>query len=158
MKDNPYINNIKKELKDYKDLCRNKSGRTYSTYSDWKEHIIELLKPFDVKLLENFKHYCIYREKTENRSQVVFLPVSISFISFYMSHLDWPEQWFWMELITYTTAAMVAAAVIAWSYSSYTLLKDFYEDVAIIIQEYIESIPSDDKRRLIESKEDEVRK
>lgn len=157
-KNNSYGFNFKEEIKDYKALCKNKDKRKYKTYLDWKSHIIGNLKKFDIQSLENFRHLCLYQEKTENRGKDVFLPLSIALFSLYLSQLVIPDQNFFAAVIGYTLAAIVVAVSVIFSYFSYAFPKDFYHDVAEITQEYINGFPECEKKLLIAVKEIEVRK
>lgn len=157
-KNNSYGFNFNEEIKDYKALCKNKENRKYRTYLDWKEHIINNLKSLDIKSLENFRHLCLYQEKTETRGKDVFLPLSIALFSLYLTQFAIPDQDFFAAVIGYTLAAIVVTVSVIFSYFSYAFPKDFYHDVAEITQEYINAFPESEKRLLIAVKEFEVRK
>lgn len=157
-KNNLYGFDFKEEIKDYKALCKNKEKRKYKTYLDWKKHIIENLKNMNIQSLENFRHLCLYQEKTENRGKDIFLPLSIAWISLYFSQLINPDQNFWSAVIGYSLTVLVVTVLVLLSYFSYAFPKDFYHDVAEITQEYINAFPESEKKLLIAVKEIEVRK
>lgn len=89
---NTYGFNFNEEIKDYKDLCKNKEKRKYRTYLDWKKHIVENLEGMNIQSLENFRHLCLYQEKTENRGKEVFLPLSIALFSLYLTQFAIRDQ------------------------------------------------------------------
>lgn len=155
---NTYGFNFNEEIKDYKDLCKNKEKRKYRTYLDWKKHIVENLEGMNIQSLENFRHLCLYQEKTENRGKEVFLPLSIALISLYLTQCAIPNENFIAAVIGYSLAAMIISVSVIVSYFSYAFPKDFYHDVAEITQEYINAFPEDEKKLLIAVKEIEVRK
>lgn len=155
---NTYGFNFNEEIKDYKDLCKNKEKRKYRTYLDWKKHIVENLEGMNIQSLENFRHLCLYQEKTENRGKEVFLPLSIALFSLYLTQFAIRDQDFFAAVIGYTLAAIVVTVSVIFSYFSYAFPKDFYHDVAEITQEYINAFPEDEKKLLIAVKEIEVRK
>lgn len=157
-KNNLYGFNFKEELKDYRALCKNKKNRKYNAYLDWKNHIIENFKSFDIRTLENFRYLCLYKEKTETSGKDVFLPLTIALISLYLTQFAIPEKNFLAAVIGYTLMAIVVSALVMFSYFSYVFPKDFYHDVAEIAQEYINSFPEGERMLLIAKKEFEVSK
>lgn len=148
MENNTYGFNFKEEIKDYKDLCRNKKNCKYKTYLAWKRYIHNKIKEFDIETLENFRRFCLYREKTENRGKELFWSLSLTLISLYLTQLEIPEGYFLAAVIGYTLAAVIVTVVVILNYFSYVFPKDFYHDIVEITQEYIKSLPDDEKMLL----------
>lgn len=70
MKKLPYheIINIKEERKEYALLCNGKSKR-FTLYTEWEEHIKELLSRFSSPQdLYNFKHYCMNADRVQEKT------------------------------------------------------------------------------------------
>lgn len=157
-KDNIYGFDYKQEIKEYTALCKNKRNRKYKNYLDWKKHIIENLDGMNMRTLENFLHLCLYQEKLENRGIEVFMPLSLGVVSLYLSQLIVPEIDVWGAAIGYTAVMLVVIASIIKSYFSYVFPKDFYHDVAEITREYMNSLPENNNKPLIEANETEVQR
>ncbi len=157
-KNNLYEFDFKVEIKDYTALCKNKKNSKYKTYLDWKKHIIEEIKDMNIQSLENFRHLCFYWEKAENRFKDIFLPLSIACISLYLTPLINPDKILWLTVIVYFLTVLLVSSLVSFSYFSYALTKDFYHDLAEIVQEYVDSFPEIEKNQLKAIRKIEVRK
>lgn len=84
MKRNPYkeIINLKKEVKEYKKLCRNNSKK-FKHYSDWENHIRTILEGFtDKDNLYDFKRFCMYCERKNAPVSSIFMGIMILYTPF----------------------------------------------------------------------------
>ncbi len=152
MKNNPYAMDFKSEIKKYKMLCRNKNLQCRN-YLEWKDHILSHIENFDVKALENFRHFCLYQEELEKHGKDIFLALAIAFITLYFSLIDSAN----IDGITLGIAAAVISFIIAYSYFDYNCSMGFYRDVAEIVKEKIESLP-EEERLLIKINSDNSQK
>lgn len=87
-KNQPYseIIDVKKELKEYKKLCRGKSKK-YTYYLDWKKHILELYKGLDTNdKVINFKHYLINENRINDMIYEPYVPVMLFFYTALISY------------------------------------------------------------------------
>ena len=112
----------------------------------------------NIQSLENFRHLCFYWEKAENRFKDIFLPLSIACISLYLTPLINPDKILWLTVIVYFLTVLLVSSLVSFSYFSYALTKDFYHDLAEIVQEYVDSFPEIEKNQLKAIRKIEVRK
>ena len=89
MKKNPYqsIIDFKAEQKEYARLCNGKKSK-FRVYSDWEEHIEELLSAIvTTKDLYNFKHYCINKARVQEKAPDIYLTCIVLLITVYIEKL-----------------------------------------------------------------------
>lgn len=139
MRSNPYGIDFKSEIKKYKKLCRGKNPQC-KNYLEWRDNILSLIDSFDVKALENFRHFCLYQEELEKHGRDTFFALAIAFITLYVPLIDDVK-----DGITLGIIAAVISFIIAYFYLDNNCSMDFYRDVAEIVKEKIESLPEEER-------------
>lgn len=74
MKNKPFseIMDFDEERDEYIKLCKCKS-ENYTYYSEWEQHITDCIQNIsDPEKVENFRRYCISRERTTSKSPELF--------------------------------------------------------------------------------------
>lgn len=140
MGNNPYGINFKSEIKKYKKLCKGKNPQC-KNYLEWRTYILSLIDSFDVKALENFRHFCLYQEELEKHGRDMFLAIAIAFITLYLPLIDTVN----MDGITLGIIAAVISFIISYLYLDNNCSMDFYRDVSEIVKEKIESLPEEER-------------
>ncbi|MCX4374898.1 MAG: hypothetical protein OSJ61_01875 [Lachnospiraceae bacterium] len=140
MQNNPYGIDFKSEIKKYKMLCRGKNTQC-KNYLEWRTYILSLIDSFDVKALENFRHFCLYQEELEKHGKDMFLALAVAFITLYFPLTDNTNT----NGITLGIVAAIISFIIAYSYFDYNCSMGFYHDVAEIVKEKIESLPEEER-------------
>lgn len=140
MQNNPYGIDFKSEIKKYKLLCRGKNTQC-KNYLEWRTYILSLIDSFDVKALENFRHFCLYQEELEKHGKDMFFALAIAFITLYFSLIDNIK----IDGITLGIVAAVISFIISYLYLDNNCSMDFYRDVAEIVKEKIESLPEEER-------------
>lgn len=152
MENTPYGINFKSEIKKYKKLCRSKNPQC-KNYLDWRDGLLHLIDSFDVRTLENFRHFCLYQEELEKRGKDIFLALAIAFITLYFPLVDNAN----INGITLGIVAAFISFIISYFYLDSNCSMDFYRDVAEIVKEKIESLP-EEERLLIKINSDNSQK
>lgn len=131
MKKPPYheIIDLKAEQKEYSRLCSGKS-ENFTLYSEWEDHIKGLLANFgSPKDLNNFKHYCINRARSQEKGPEVFWCVMALLIPVYLdtvwNGMPWP-----------VTLTLVVALIIVAMHRSKKVAGEscFFTDIIEVIE------------------------
>ena len=140
MRSNTYGIDFKSEIKKYKMLCRGKNPQC-KNYLEWRTYILSLIDSFDVKALENFRHFCLYQEEIEKHSRDMFFALAIAFITLYFPLIGNVN----IDGIKLGIIAAVISFIISYLYLDNNCSMDFYRDVAEIVKEKIESLPEEER-------------
>lgn len=140
---------FKKELKIYKCACKGKGE--YGTYTKWKKHILELISNMKPNDLENLKHLCMFREKGEHHSLMIFMALVAIIVPNYISDVLKDDHF--GSIIAYGLLAVFATVLISYDYAKFIMSEEFYHDLSEIVQFEIDAV-SGKKTLLIETKKD----
>ena len=103
--------------------------------------------------MENLKRFCLNNENAEKQGLTIFLAMIAIFLPIYVSDIFNQVGFQVVSLCAYGPIAVVVTFLVTLSYFSYTLSKDFYRDIAEIVQAKIDSMP-EKHLLLIETKEE----
>lgn len=127
------------EEKEYKLYIKGKSKRYYG-YSDWKKHILKRLKSIkSIEYYNDFKYYCIDRNRTSKEAPQSFLTIIALFLPIYFQLFIGDRDTAWGE-IAFVCLLIILIGYIAYIFARDTRVHYFYEDLVQIIDEYEEEI------------------
>lgn len=127
---------FKEELKIYKRTCKGKGK--YGTYTKWKNHVLELISNMKPNELENLKHLCMFREKSEHHSLAIFMALVAITIPNYIS--DILKDNHFCAIIAYGLLAFLTTAIISYDYVKFIMSEEFYHDLSEIVQLKIDAV------------------
>lgn len=132
MKKQPYLEiiDLKKELKEYKLLCKGKSKK-FKYYSDWKHKMIEKFSVIEsIEELENIKRYFMNKERLIPVSSNVYLQITISIVTVFLSSCNVDYKEFFIFL-----CYMIITFIIATTMFKNSPQNIFYRDLIEILEE-----------------------
>lgn len=132
MRYQPYkeIIDIRKELKEYKRLCRGES-KEFITYTNWKSHILSAFSVIKSKdQLSDLKHYLVNYKRIEKNNNIIYVNYTILFLTISLTYLfnEFKLIVFLIEFIVCTIMSLVMSDSINKEYC-------FYCDMIEIIKE-----------------------
>lgn len=121
---------FKKEIKEYKLLCRCKSKK-FKCYLEWKNHIVSLLNKINEKHdWENFKHYCRNIERSTRSIPTTYFNIMMLFVTFCVDkYITNVNILIWLLLFAYMMGNII------WQNNSYEKENYFYKDLLEIIEQ-----------------------
>ena len=145
------ILDFKEEEKEYKLYCRGKSKK-FTGYTDWKKHILEKLKSINtVEDYNDFKHYCVHRERASKEVPQSFLAIIALFLPIYFELFIDDRDKIWGKIV-FIVLLFFLVGYIVYIFVRDTRVHYFYEDLVEIIndneQQIIKVIESRNTRRV----------